>query len=453
MKFSQAWFALLFAGLNWIIPHDCLTQTIAAAPPPIIKVQPEQLQSSLDQGDISGVVLQIEQAWRSQFENYFGDKLPSQDLGTDAIASSLGNLHRDTGKKAALLYLLPLPNQLEIILITPSTQPIHKRITAANRSALSEAVQAFRSEISDVRKRGATRYQKSAQQLYQWLIAPVAAELEAQGIDTLIFCAGSNLRTVPLAALSDGNQFLVEQYSLAVIPAFSLLDRRYVNLRQAQVLAMGASQFQTQTPLPAVPVELSTIAGNLWQGKSLLNQDFTLENLKAERRQQPFEIVHLATHADFQPGAVGESYIQFWDDRLRLNQLQTLGWRQIPVQLLVLSACTTALGDLQAELGFAGLAIQSGAKSAIASLWYVSDVGTLVLMTEFYKNLKTAPIKAEALRQSQIDMIRGKARLATSQQFALRSGNRLPDELQALGDRNLSHPFYWAAFTVIGSPW
>jgi CHAT domain-containing protein len=138
-----------------------------------------------------------------------------------------------------------------------------------------------------------------------------------------------------------------------------------------------------------------------------------------------------------------------------LNQLEELKLSNPQVELLVLSACTTAVGDEQAELGFAGLAVHAGVKSALASLWYVSDVGTLGLMTEFYQQLRTAPIKAEALRQAQLAMLRGEVRLQDG--YLVRSGNNqalpLPSELAARGDRNLSHPYYWAAFTMIGSPW
>jgi CHAT domain-containing protein len=125
------------------------------------------------------------------------------------------------------------------------------------------------------------------------------------------------------------------------------------------------------------------------------------------------------------------------------------------VELLVLSACTTAVGDEDAELGFAGLAVQAGVKSALASLWYVSDAGTLGLMSEFYQQLRTAPIKAEALRQAQLGMLKGKVRLQDGRLHNSGSlqGTPLPGELVARGDKNLSHPYYWAAFTMIGSPW
>ncbi len=192
-----------------------------------------------------------------------------------------------------------------------------------------------------------------------------------------------------------------------------------------------------------------------------MNQDFTLGNLQAQRTNRHFGIIHLATHSEFQPGEPKNSYIQLWDTKLRIDQMQQLRWNEPPVNLLVLSACSTALGDEEAELGFAGLAVASGAKSALASLWEVSDEGTLGLMTEFYRQLRmprregNLMTKAEALRRAQLQMLRGRVRI---QDGKLRVEGlsvilTLPPEIAARGDRVLLHPYYWAAFTMIGNPW
>jgi len=165
-------------------------------------------------------------------------------------------------------------------------------------------------------------------------------------------------------------------------------------------------------------------------------------------------VIHLATHAEFQPGSPENSYIAFRDSRLNLLQLRNLQLYRPDTELLTLSACRTAVGDLGAELGFAGLAAQSGIKSVLASLWYVSDEGTLALMTEFYHQLNTAPIKAEALRQAQLAMLRGDVQVKGNQLQTPRGSIPLPpDVARGGGDRRLSHPYYWSAFTMIGSPW
>ena len=154
----------------------------------------------------------------------------------------------------------------------------------------------------------------------------------------------------------------------------------------------------------------------------------------------------------FKPGDLESSYIQLWDERLRLSDIHTLGWDRPTVDLLVLSACRTALGDTEAEMGFAGLAVAAGVKSALASLWTVSDVGTLALMSEFYHQLMDTQVKSEALRMTQLAMLHGETHLEKKQLPI--ATMQLPEELRDdLDDLDLSHPYYWAGFTLIGSPW
>jgi CHAT domain-containing protein len=342
-------------------------------------------------------------------------------------------------------------DSLELVLVTSEGKAIRRRVAGTTRSQVLRVADAFRGTVTNERDRRG--YLAPAQQLYRWLVAPLEPDLQARQIDNLTFIMDAGLRSIPLAALHDGKGFIIEKYSVGLMPSLSLTDTRYTDLRNAQVLAMGASQFSDQSPLPYVPVELSAIANQLWPGKSFLNEAFTLSNLQSIRQQQPFRIVHLATHAEFKPGQPNNSYIQLWDSKLRLNELSKLGLDKPLVDLLVLSACRTTLGDEQVELGFAGLAVQAGVKSALGSLWYVSDAGTLGLMTEFYEKLKQAPIKAEALRQAQLAMLKGEVRLQGGQLITSNGSFLLPPELVLLREKPLSHPYYWSAFTLIGNPW
>jgi len=352
----------------------------------------------------------------------------------------------------SLQKLQPQPTDaLELVIVTAQGKPIRHRVPGATREQVLNTVQLFRHAITNITSD--RFYKKPAQQLYQWLIAPLEADLQAQGINHLTFILETGLRSVPLAALHDGTGFIIERYSISLMPTLSLTDTRYVGINNTKMLAMGAAEFTDQNPLPAVPMELATLTGELWQGKSFLNEEFTFNQLKSARKKQPFGIVHLATHGQFLPGKLSNSYIQLWDTKLQLDQVRQLGLHNPPVELLVLSACRTALGDAEAELGFAGLAVLAGVKSALGSLWYISDAGTLGFMSYFYQQLREAPIKAEALRQTQLAMLRGEVRLENGK---LVSGDRtipLSPELQELGDQNLTHPYYWSAFTLIGSPW
>lgn len=347
----------------------------------------------------------------------------------------------------------PSPNdELELLLITPGSKPIRKRFSTITRGQVLGLSRKFVNEATDPRKTRTTSYLPAAQQLYSWLIQPLKADLEANKIQHISFILDQGIRFIPVAALHDGKQFLVEHYSLGLMPSLSLTDTRYVDVRKSQVLAMGASEFQTLPDLPAVPTELKAIE-SLWPSSAFINQAFTLNNLKAQRQQRPYGIVHLATHAEFRPGSLDNSFIQLWDTRLRLDQLRQLGWNRPPVDLVVLSACRTAFGDKDAELGFAGFALQAGVRSALAGLWYVSDEGTLALMSEFYNQLKEAPIRAEALRRAQVAMIKGQVRLESGQLRGVQENIPLPPALASRREINFSHPFYWAAFTLIGNPW
>jgi len=342
-------------------------------------------------------------------------------------------------------------DQLELLIIFAEEPPIRRRIAGVTRGKVLEVAQEFRRNVTSIAI--PRDYLTPGKQLYQWLVAPLEENLQAQDIDNLAFVMDAGLRSLPVAALHDGEGFLVERYSVGLMPSLSLTDTRYVDIRNVGVLAMGADTFQDLNPLPAVPLELSAIAGSLWQGKAFLNQAFTLDNLKQIRSSQPFGIVHLATHGEFQSGQPSNSYIQLWNQKLRLDQLRKLGLNNPPTELLVLSACRTALGDREAELGFAGLAIQAGVKSALGSLWYVSDAGTLGFMTSFYDHLQQAPIKAEALRQTQLAMLKGEVRLEEQQLIAGDLQIPLNPELAKLPDQDFTHPYYWSALTLVGSPW
>ncbi|MBE9128907.1 MULTISPECIES: CHAT domain-containing protein [unclassified Coleofasciculus] len=456
---------------------------------------------AIDNSPIFNPTAQIEESFTNQYEEYWG--LSDTPIITLAQAqATLQKIEQATGVKPALIYAVfvpttappqtptnnsksqpedtpkpqenlwqfnsfglsseqePIPStsqppqdtdQLELILVTADGQPIRYPVPGATREKVYQTAEQFRRAITDTRI--PRPYLPAAQQLYQWLIAPLEAELQTRQINNLAFIMDQGLRSLPIAALHDGTGFIIERYSIGFMPSLSLTDTRYVDISNLQVLAMGASQFTDQNPLPAVPTELETLTTQLWQGKSFLNSSFTPENLKTARTNQPFGILHLATHGEFKPGKPENSYIQFWDTKLQLNQLRELGLNNPPVELMVLSACRTALGDEEAELGFTGLAVQAGVKSAMGSLWYVSDEGTLGFMTQFYEQLKQAPIKAEALRQAQLALIRGEVKLENGELVTPNLRISLPPELVELGDKELTHPYYWSAFTLVGSPW
>jgi len=412
------------------------------------------LANLLAQGNLNNAISAIDDLFESEYEEYLGENIAGEKVSIESIRNTLKTIKDETGTNPVIIYAISLPEQLELVLVLPEGPPIHKVIPAANATALQQTLTEFRATVTD--RDRPTAYLDSAQRLYSWMIAPVESQLKSLGIDTLIFSMDAGLRTIPMAALHDGKQFLVEKYSLGSIPSVSLTNSRYKAVKDTRVLAMGASKFQQLDPLPAVPEELKAISQQFGSEKYFLNEEFTLTSLKNQRQQQPIEIIHLATHAHFQEGDGSNSYIQLWDSQLRLDQLRQLGWNQPPqIELLVLSACETAVGDAQVELGFAGLAVQAGVKSALASLWSISDGGTLALMSEFYRQLKQpdVTIKAEALRRAQLAMLRGQLHVESGQLRGIGVVGTIPLPPELPGNQDFSHPYYWAAFTIIGSPW
>jgi len=422
----------------------------------VLQIDLENLGVNFDSLRINEAIPAIEDSLTAEYEEYLGEDILKKEVSVETIRQILTTVKEQTSTNPVIVYALTHPEQLELVMILPEGPPVRKIIPEANATARQQTLEEFREAVTDLAR--PRRYRKPAQKLYQWLVEPLESQLEALGIDTLIYSMDAGLRLVPMAALHDGEQFLVEKYSLGTIPSVSLTNSTYTKLQNSQVLGMGASQFQSLRPLPAVPVELEVITQQLWSGEPFLNEEFTLNNLKTHSRRQPFEIIHLATHADFQSGDSSNSYIQLWDTQLRFDQIRQMGWYNPPqVELLVLSACNTAVGDVEVELGFAGLAVQAGVKSALASLWLVNDEGTLALMSGFYEQLRKpeVTIKAEALRQAQIAMLQGKIRLENGKLQGLEQLGEipLPPDMAAQGNQKLSHPYYWAAFTMIGSPW
>ncbi|WP_287356646.1 CHAT domain-containing protein [Moorena sp. SIO3B2] len=469
------------------IPNTNSSQSPAQSEPRLVtrKLSNSTLEAEAD-------VKQLEGGFTYAFEKHLGiSKTPIVTL--EEAQAHLGKIETITGLKPAIIYLFFKPGfkaettkgkpfnskgltstkperettenrqktrshweenldtQLELLVVTASGTVIRKQVQGATRSQVLSVAREFQKSITNFES--ANVYLPLAQQLYRWLISPVEQELKAKKINNLAFIMDVGLRSLPMAALHDGTGFIVERYSLGLMPTLSLTNMNYVDIRKFQVLAMGASYFKNKNPLPAVPVELSMVTEKLWSGKALLNEAFTVANLRKARASQPFGIVHLATHSEFLAGKPSNSYIQLWDTKLQLNQLHKLGLSKPKVELLVLSACRTALGDEQAELGFAGLAVLAGVKSALGSLWYVSDEGTLGLMTTFYEKLQEVPVKAEAIRKAQLNLLRGTVRLERGQLVTDQGSFPLPPALAKLPDVELRHPYYWSAFTLIGNPW
>jgi CHAT domain-containing protein len=212
-----------------------------------------------------------------------------------------------------------------------------------------------------------------------------------------------------MAALHDGQQFLIQKYAIATTPGLTLTDARSLNREQVHLLSMGLSEgVQGFAPLPNVQLEIQEIQ-DLFGGTSLLNKEFLKTNIEREMKQENFTIIHIASHGKFEKNPQ-DSYVLAYDQKLTMNQLAELiglfQFRQTPLDLLTLSACETAAGDERGALGLAGVAIKSGARSALATLWFINDQSSSLLVNQFYTQLKqSSHSKAQALRDAQLTLL------------------------------------------------
>ncbi len=352
-----------------------------------------------------------------ELEDYFCDEcVDVQRLRTRAVES--------VDEHSAVVYLIPLPNRTEILVGLTSGL---KRFTAeVGADALTAEVRDFRHNLETRTTYG---YLAQAQQLYNWLIRPIRGLLTEKQINTLVFVPDGALRTVPFAALHDGEKFLIEDLAVAVVPGLSLVAPQTLEHGKTRLLLNGLSKaVQNFAPLDFVTNELRSIDPNS-KSTTLLNENFTLPQLQRKMTDEQYSIVHIASHGKFNRD-VRNTFVLTYDSKLTLNDLESLirpsQYRGQPVELLVLSACQTAAGDDRAALGLAGVAVKAGARSALASLWFVNDQSTSALITEVYSQLRQSPSvsKARAVQAAQIKL---------------------------LNDRRYRHPCYWSPYLIIGN--
>jgi CHAT domain-containing protein len=329
--------------------------------------------------------------------------------------------------QAAVIYPILLRDRLEVILSLPG-QPLRNYATPLPAAQVEAIVGQARSSLylgysSQERLR-------LSEQIYNWLIRPAEDDLASSKIATLVFVLDGPLRNLPMAALYDGQQYLLEKYSVAISSGLQLFPQG-LETQHLNILTAGITEArQGFSALPGVQEEIAEIISEV-QSAVLLDREFTRQAFQEKINNQSFRVVHLATHGQFSSNPE-DTFLLTWDNKLSIQdfdllfQKRRVGLLQ-PIELLVLSACQTASGDNRATLGLAGLALRSGAYSTLASLWSVNDQSTAALMSEFYRQLvqPNRPIsKAEALRQAQL---------------ALRT-NPLYD-----------HPYFWAAFVLVGN--
>lgn len=358
----------------------------------------------------------IEAYKTAELRDYFKDDC------VDAVRSRLTTLDR-LSSDTAVIYPIMFRSRLELLLSLPTGLTRISVPVTADRLTLE--IREFRRLVE---KRTTREYLPHAQQLYDWLMRPMEAHLVQHQITTLVFVPDSALRTIPLAALHDGSSFLITKFALALTPGLTLTDPRPLNRDKLRFLTAGLTKSVQGFPsLPYVADEIESIH-RLYKSDQLMNNAFQSSRLEHELRRGGYGGLHIATHGKFSTD-VNDSYLVTFDGKLTMQTLdQLIGlfrFRQEPLELLTLSACQTGIGDDRAALGLAGVALKAGARSALATLWFINDEASASLISEFYRQLRNPVLsKAVALQRAQMKL---------------------------LSDRIYEHPAYWSPFLLLNN--
>ena len=343
---------------------------------------------------------------------------------------------------------------IDIVLIPPQGDPMAWRVPIKLEDLNNYLRRAYR-RITSLETTADNNGE--ADPLYKLLVSPVIGVLEEQSITTLLISADRGLQAIPFAALFDGHHYFGERFSFSITPSLALTPLAIPSdtiLQPAEKLSFASTRFQSAAPLPLAEAEINRIAADDGNSPTFINEAFTTQSLLNGIRQPTTKQIHIASHAEI---SAGDAHVLTGNGQLTLRELNRLDRsnEESPLDLVYFSACRTAIGNNDAELGFSGLALQIGSTTALGSLWNVNDLGSAAFAVMFYRYLATGLIKAEAALAARQAMIRGQLHLNGDDLFGpfekpLLTG--LTKQQKSLV-KLLPQPYFWAGTTVLGSPW
>ena len=373
--------------------------------------------------NISQVITTIDSLKLAELQNYFGD---------DCVLTALPETPVErVDQETAVISTIILPGRTAVILNLPNGEYRLSWIPFQEQFVIN-SINGYRIDLQDY----TTPFNlQSSQRLYDWLVRPFTTELVNNKIKTLVFVQDGIFRSVPMSALHDGQQYLIQKYAIATTPSLQLTAPKNLDRKNLKAMILGLTQAATIDnqdfeALEYVAQEIEGIQSLLPGSRQLRDGEFTRDRLQQELNDRTYPIVHIATHAEFGPDPEDTFLVLGNNQKLAINEfdrlIRSVTGPQEPIELLTLTACKTAVGDDRAALGLAGVAIQAGARSTVASLWSISDAATAEVAERFYQELLNPGVnKAEALRTAQLNL--------------LESGNKY------------ARPAYWAPFVLIGN--
>jgi CHAT domain-containing protein/tetratricopeptide (TPR) repeat protein len=394
-----------------------------------------------------------------------------QTSDTAALQTALRELSQQTRQKVVAVYTVVGVDEFSALIVTDNS------ITAVSSDVKGKELNAKALQFLGLLQSDTYDPTLLANELYKIVFQKIADKLP-EGTKTIMWSLDGNLRYIPIAALYDGKQYLVERIDSVLFTrtnkegmtrpvSSSWIGYGFVSSAPHQVKFLG--NLIDFPPLEFGKDEMqifrtASYPQGIIDGEVFPETQFTKATLLAAlKRRRP--VVHISSHFRFLPGDDSLSFLLLGDGSIMtLSELKEKHGLFEGVELLTLSACNTAAqrpdADGREVDGFAELAQSLGANSVIASLWEVLDRSTSRLMKAFYRNRLGGSSKAEALRNAQIDLLHGKS-----------DSSRVPDSSRKAGSvienifvdakyrvafkidkkKPFAHPYYWAPFVLFGN--
>ncbi|MEM7554799.1 MAG: CHAT domain-containing protein, partial [Cyanobacteria bacterium P01_A01_bin.84] len=327
------------------------------------------LSNNPDDSDLKQALQTKDLLLLNELENFFKDDC--FELETFTEADRFAYLQKTN---TAVVNTIILDNKIYAIWQLPNGK-FRKYVINISQKQLNNLITQWRFDLENKEN---DNYLALSQQLHKLLLPPkIESYLKTSGIKNLVFVNDGILRNVPMAALHDGEKFIVEDYAITNSLGLNIRAKDSnpkIEKVTAFGLTIGINQFP---PLPYVEQEIKQLA-EIVEEEQFLNDEFTESNFKKQIESSKSSLIHVATHGRFS-GNLENSFLQAYQSQINLPELESilsdrnLNFPNNPIKLMVLSACDTAAGDPRATLGMSGVAVRAGVNNVLGSLWSVND--------------------------------------------------------------------------------
>ncbi len=485
----------------WAARYKQITDQLGSIGRDLTVLRARQQKGELSAAEgVRATQLEADQDVASQaFDRFFSDMLASmRDLAARQASSTrianagglqetLEILSERSGGPVVLLQYLLLEKSVSLILTTPTLRIAREyrgeqgtgggNFTVAG---LNQAIQAYRAVLTNPKANPLPH----AQALYKMLWAPIAKDLEQAGAKTVMLSLDGAIRYLPIAALHDGQGYVMEKYRTVLFNDAASDKLKDANSANWKVWGLGLTKaYPGFSALSSVKGELEGIVGQGGMAGQILLDDAFNEQALRSGLSQRFPVVHIASHFKFTPGPMSESYLLMGDGTKLSLEAVRARMNFTGVDLVTLSACETGFGGGQDENGLEvdglGAVVQrKGAKSVLASLWPVADASTAQLMKALYRLRDQEKLdKGESLRRAQLSLLTGASGALRvgggmhqdsahsdakpSERGAAPEGLRTQDSANGQAGSGgkfvanpkapFAHPYFWAPFILMGN--